>query len=497
MAKKNTDFLEGAVSFAQERFTEGSAKYAKKHPAPKIKPAAFDKLDGPAGDHFTLGFARANIMPADLPKKKYWVAGYRAYNPATGVLDPMTCSAVWIDDNTGRGGVFLVSVDSVGMSSYDSDLIVEAMQPELDMIGCRGMFIMSCHNHAGIDTLGYWGPLPLTGRDPKYMAIVHEGVKKVMRGAYKNRKEGDLFHGTIEAPDVLRDSRPPQVWSKVFTRLRFAPRDGSKETWLLNLGTHAEAMLGKNSLISADFPCYLRRRVAKLNGAEVIWFTGCEGGLIRPKELDEDNIVSTVMCGELLADAAMAIENDRKLPPLLNFLRQPYYSPVDNVMLLTAVKLGVIKSKKKFATGGEGTGYSLQTEMTYMELGGSAKSDGNLQTGGLEMLFMPCEYFPELAYGGYLSAGESATGLGPEANPLPLCEIAGNPDLLIFNLCNDMTGYVVPPNDWILNEKTPYVNGGKDKTGRNHYEETNSLGPRTAQTIADTFAGMMERVRNS
>ena len=483
MAKKDIDFLEGVVSFTQERFAKGAVKYGDKHPAPEIPQAAYDKLEEPAGEHFTLGFAKADIMPDDLPKKKYWVAGYRINNAATGVLDPMTCSALWIDDNSGRGGVFLVSVDSVGMSSYDSDLIVESMKAELDMINCRGVFIMSCHNHAGIDTLGYWGPLPLTGRNPKYMAIVHEGVRKVIRGAYKNRREGDLFHGTIEAPDVLRDSRPPQVWSKTLTRLRFAPSDGSRETWLLNLGCHSEAMLGKNSLVSADFPCYLRRRVAKVNGAEVIWFIGCEGGLIRPKELDENNIKSTMLCGEMLADAAMAVTGERKLPPLLNILRQPYYCPTENVMLLMAVKIGVIKTGKKFAAGSGG--YSILTEMTYMNL------------GGLEMLLLPCELFPELAYGGYLPAEESATGLGPEANPLPLVEIAQNPDLLVFNLCNDMTGYVVPPNDWILNEQTPYVKGGKDKTGRNHYEETNSLGPKTAEVIAETFKGMMETVRNS
>ncbi|MDR2686387.1 MAG: hypothetical protein LBB75_01430 [Oscillospiraceae bacterium] len=487
----STDILGGVVSFARERFAKGSAKYGQKHPAKAIPRAAYDKLGEPASDHFTLGFAKADIMPDDLPKKKYWVAGYRINNAATGVLDPMTCSAVWIDDNTGRGGVFLVSVDSVGMSSYDSDLIVESMRAELEMIHCRGVFIMSCHNHAGIDTLGYWGPLPLTGRDPKYMDIVHGGIKKVMRGAYRTRRDGDLFHGTIEAPDVLRDSRPPQVWNRTLTRLRFAPADGSKETWLLNLGTHAESMLGANSLISADFPCYLRRRVAKKNGAEVIWFTGCEGGLIRPKELDENNIVSTVMCGEMLADAAMAITGDRKLPPLLNFLRQAYLCEAENVMLLMAVKLGIIKTGKKVAGGTGATGYCIETEMTYMNLGGS------LQEGGLEMLFLPCELFPELAYGGYLAAGESATGLGPEANPKPLCEIAGNPGLLVFNLCNDMTGYVVPPNDWVLNEKTPYVNGGKDSAGRNHYEETNSLGPRTAEIIAGTFQGMMETVRGA
>lgn len=479
------DALAGIISFMQGRFAAGAPKHKKKHPPAQLPKAAYDKLDTPKSDRFTLGFAKTDIMPDDLPKKKYWVAGYRINNPAIGVLDPMTCSAVWLDDNSGRGGIFLVSVDSVGMSSYDSDLIVASIQAQLDEIGCRGVFIMSCHNHAGIDTLGYWGPLPRSGRNPKYMAIVHAGVRKVMREAYRNRKDGDLFHGTIEAPDVLRDTRPPEVYSKTLTRLRFAPSDGSQETWMLNLGCHSESLLGKNSLVSADFPGFLRNRVLQQNGAEVIYFIGCEGGLIRPKELHEDNIESTRICGEMLADAAMAITGERKLPPLLNMLRQPYYSEADNWLLLAAAKIGIFKNEHRAAVGSSSLGYSIQTEMTYMNL------------GGLEILLLPCELFPELAYGGYLSAEESATGQGPEVNPEPLCSIAGNPDLLIFNLCNDMTGYVVPPNDWHLHESRPYLDGGKDASGRKHYEETNSLGPNTAKIIAETFREIMKTVHNA
>ena len=320
------------------------------------------------------------------------------------------------------------------------------------------------------------------------MRILYNGVHRVMREAYAARKDGALYHGTIEAPDVLRDSRPPQVWNKTLTRLRFAPADGSTETWIVNFGSHSESMLGKNSLVSADFPGHLRRRVRKWGGAEVIYFIGPQGGLIRPKELDENNIKSTCMCGSMVADALMRIKNDRALPALLNILRQPYYSEADNLMLMVAVKLGIIKNDTRVAWGRGALGYSVQTEMSFLSLGGP---------GGLEMLFLPCELFPKLAYGGYMTAEESATGLGPEANPPTLCDIAQNPDLLIFALVNDMTGYVVPPNDWILNEKTPYVNGGKDKTGRNHYEETNSLGPRTAEIIAETFTQMMETVREA
>jgi hypothetical protein len=119
------------------------------------------------------------------------------------------------------------------------------------------------------------------------------------------------------------------------------------------------------------------------------------------------------------------------------------------------------------------------------------------EIGDLHMLLLPCELFPELAYGGYLDEDESATGLGAEVNPKTLLEIAGDDSIVIFGLANDEVGYVVPPNDFLLNPDTPYFERVHDRHGRNHYEETNSLGPNTAQRIADVFESMIKTVRET
>ena len=66
--------------------------------------------------------------------------------------------------------------------------------------------------------------------------------------------------------------------------------------------------------------------------------------------------------------------------------------------------------------------------MTYFEI------------GDLKMLLLPSELFPERAYGGYLSAEESAEGKSPDINPKPLIEIADDKDLLIYGATNDFTG---------------------------------------------------------
>lgn len=471
------------AKFVKKRMMKKGAKLCKKHPAPPLPKGVFDKIDGPKSELFTAGFSKTDIMP-DVTKKKYWIAGYNAYNPAKGVLDPMTTSAFWIDDNSGRGGVVFISVDSVGLTNYDVKLARDNLKCFCEKTGCRSINLFSTHNHAAIDTVGMWGPIPLTGRDKGYMKILHDGIKKVVEEAYANKKDGSLYYGKKETPEIQRDSRLPTVFNKDLTRLRFVPNDGSTEVWMLNYASHTESMLGHNPIVSADFACYMRRGIMETAGAEVLYGIGAIGGLIRLKELDKNNIESTKIGGKALADTAVAIVDERKLSPVINLLRQEYYSPVDNYVLATLASIGVMKSE---FCGFENSSLNLavKTEMTYFEI------------GDLNILLLPSEIFPELVYGGYLSVEESAEGKGPEINPDPLIKIAGDDNLLLFGVTNDFTGYVIPPNDFLVNKDIPFAEQAKDRLGRGHYEETNSLGPKTAQTIADTFKGIMDTVNAS
>ena len=111
------------------------------------------------------------------------------------------------------------------------------------------------------------------------------------------------------------------------------------------------------------------------------------------------------------------------------------------------------------------------------------------------MLLLPGEMFPSTVYGGYDEAEESSTGLGPEANPPALADVAYDPDLLVFGITNDMTGYVVPPNDFVLNPTQPYLNKAKDRFDRGHYHETNSMGEQAQAVIEEQFADIISRVK--
>ena len=57
-----------------------------------------------------------------------------------------------------------------------------------------------------------------------------------------------------------------------------------------------------------------------------------------------------------------------------------------------------------------------------------------------------------------------------------------------------MAGYVVTPNEFILNPTKPYLDTATDKFGDRHYHETNSLGESAAFTIAGEFAKLAEKM---
>lgn len=469
-----------------------AVKSGKELPMPAIR--SFDWIPNPLGTGFFCGFAKADILPKDFGRKKYYVAGYGENNPATGVLDKPYVHALWLDDNSGRGGIVFVSIDDVGMLSRDVNEIRKRLRNFSVLANCRSINILSTHNHAGIDTMGIWGPLPLTGRDPAYMDFIFETVVECVKKAYEKRQSGKLFKGSISVEDMQEDIRLPIVYSKALTRLRFIPDNGGRETWLLNFASHSESLQGCNSRVSADFPGYMRERISEEADADVLYCVGCIGGMISMGIPDEKEIrdaggdfaESTKRIGRKLAGYAMAIKEETELKPNISFAKRECYFEADNTVLMLAAKANIIKANA-FYSSESSTGNVLKSELSYFEI------------DGFKILMLPCELFPELAYGGYLEAEESGTGLASSVNPVPLVETAGS-DVMFIGLANDEIGYVIPPNDFLLNENLPYAENARDSLGRKHYEETNSLGPNTAKTISACFEAIqadVERKKSS
>ncbi len=481
-------FATGAIA---GRMSKNAQKRFIKTPPPELPEGKFDYIAEAKADYFTVGFGKTVIMPSDIHARPFYVAGYRGNNPATDVLDDQMVHAVWIDDNSGRGGVVFVSTDTIGLFKYDTDIIQESLSEFKKKTGCRAINIFSTHDHAALDTMGLWGPtigkkIPKkTGRDPEFCEIVRQGVKKAVELAYEDRRDGEIFWGAKDVPDTWqRDSRLPEVKSTLMTRLRFVPKEGGREVYILNFASHSESLQGKNTKVSADFPCYLRREIMEKTGAEVAYFVGAIGGLLSMHPMDEDNEKSTMITGQKLAGIALSIDNEKKLEPKINFIRQEFYVEAENYVLIAAAKTHIIPAVP-YDIGRGKINLGLLTEMSYYEI------------GDCHMLLLPGEIYPELVYGGYLSAEQSAEGKPPEENPVPLQQLADDNGLLVFGLSNDEIGYIVTPNDFMLNADLPYIDQVRDRLDRRHYEETNSLGPNTAHIIAGVFTDMIAQVKKA
>ncbi len=458
----------------------GISKFSAK---PKITKALFSCPKEIKSDHFTVGFGRDKIMPKDVTAHRYYIAGYGSYNPAKGVIEPVYAHAVWIDDNSGLGGIVLVSVDCVGLLSYDVSRINDRLTDFKKETGCRSINLMATHTHAGIDTMGMWGSLPLTGRRKDYMDIVYNGIITAVKVAYAGRRDGDLYFGNADTENIQDDKREPSVFCKRLYRLRFVPQDGSKEIYMVNYASHPEVLYGSNSYVCPDYPAYMRKKITDKTGADVIFFNGAVGGMITPLVANPNNRrVSTKIAGEKIADVCLGITNEEKLKPSIGVIRQEFLAKFENTMLLLCGLFHIMPSDKVFSGDGP-LGISIKTSLTYIEIGKA------------KLLTIPGELFPELAYGGYLENGAAGS---PDMNPKPLTEIAGDPDMMIFGLGNDELGYILPPNDFLLNEKYPYIlRPANDFRGCSHYEETESAGGCLGPTIAAEFTKMMETVNKT
>lgn len=461
-------------------------KLAKKEGYPeKPAPATPIRMKNKEDDLFRCGFASKVTMPENIHDHTYYLAGHRTGKTVADILDPLTVSAMWLDCKD--GGMLLIGADMVGFANVEANAIRDSLRDFAEKTDCRSINILCTHNHAGIDTLGYWGkgiagtPIPSDGKDPAFMALITQHIRECCEQAYADRKEGKLYIGTIHVPDAVYRKREPIYCRDVLSRIRFVPEDGSKETWWLNFGAHPNTMGGANQRISAEYPGYMRAKINEIQPTNVLFGVGAIAAC-DPGQYSEDVYECARMEGVKLAEAAFAIDNDVQLAPEITVVRQPYFAPVDNAVLAL---MSIVKTVnyEKVASKDSDLGLALRTEMTY------------IQIGSQKILLLPGEAVPEFVFDHYSPAETSATGMGPEVNAKPLVRVADDDNLIVFGLANDMTGYMVPVNDFVLNETGPYLNTAKDRFGNRHYHETNSLSPKITQVVSDTFATIMQQVQ--
>ncbi len=447
------------------------------------------RFDYATGNCFTCGFGKAVITPDDVSSGKYFIAGYDSNNPATGVLDDMFARAVYIDDNTSRGGVILCAIDAVGISRKDINDIRKLVLESGNVNNLKSINISSTHSHSAIDTQGLWGEkLYKSGRNEEFMTHLKKKAAQAIIEAYKNRKDGKLYYSVNETHDLQFDCRTPDTYDRNLTKIRFEPFDGSSGICMVNFASHAELMGDRTKNVSADFPCYMIREIESANeGMNAVFYNGAIGGMISAKEIKKiyrneiDCEAYTKEFGKMLGEIVNQMKDETEIAPVINVAATPVKITAQNFVLILARLLKVLNND--IARTNKRSVAAIHTEVGYLELGNSE----------IGMYLIPGELFPELYNGEFLSAEESGTGKA--ADYKVLSEMGGAKHHFVIGLCNDELGYIIPDNDFVLDKKTPYINNGKDRFDRSHYEETNSTGRETARTLLESTDALISKVK--
>lgn len=439
-----------------------------------------NSFDFSSGENFTCGFSKAILTPTDVKEEKYFIAGYDSNNKAEDVLDDMFARAFFIDDNKGNGGVIFCSIDAVGMSRKDINDIRKLVLVSNEIGKLKSLNICCTHSHSAIDTQGLWGEkIYKSGKNTEFMNELKKKTANAIIEAYKNRADGKLYFSKIETEDLQYDCRTPETYDKNLNRIHFVPDDKEKkEIFIVNFASHAELLGSKTKKVSADFPCYMIREIEENHkNCEVVYLNGAIGGMISAKEI-KAVYRNTIDCeeytknfGKTLGELVLSLNDEEEIEPIINVKSKQINVPVNNFVLTLARLLKVLNNdfiKTK-------TNAYVISETGYLVF-------GNKQ---IALFLIPGELFPELYNGEFLNSETSANSCEAEYTPLiKMTDIKNN---FVVGLCNDELGYIIPKNDFYLNNETPYINSGNDHLKRNHYEETNSVGPKVAETILHTF----------
>lgn len=451
-----------------------------------------------------------------------WMAGFGNTTPAFDVHDDVWARAVVVQN--GDISIALVSIDAVGLFRDDVERIRAAVTKR-NMGVPDYVLVSSTHTHESVDTMGQWGPikalLPERGVDDGWLKdTLIEGAAQAVSDAMLSARPAKVRSAQprlgAKTRQVINDTRDPYVSDDTVTVLQFVEAQGGAVIGsLVAWANHPETLAGENNSISSDFVWALRdgveKGVFKKDGSLVaaglggtcVYFSGAVGGMMtslraRPTSVDGDmpaerSFAKTKAVGDLVAIAALeglATATEEQAPNLA-FGAQTLKLPIDNetFRLLTLPGVDIIRRTL--------VDFDRTRGVTADNIPHVLTEVSKVQLGGVRFVGVPGELLPELAVGFDAEYAFGGPVIDP-ANPAPpdLSKAPAGPYLkaklggekpVVLGLANDENGYLVPDYDFKLHPTKPY---SEQATG-DHYEETNSLGPKTTSLVLGALDGLL------
>jgi len=432
-----------------------------------------------------------------------WIAGFSSGRYATGIHDPIEARLLVLERD-GRS-LAVVSVDWVGFLRDDLELLrADARAAGLEL---GYLVVSSTHDHEGPDTIGLWGPdVAHTGRDEHYLARARAELVAGLSAALARLEPVRLRAAVGHTDGLVHDSRQPQALDERVTAIAFErPDDGSPLATVVHWANHPEALDGDNTLLTADFPGALRRRLeADQPGAIGLYWQGALGGLLNPLHvtvldpsgapLPDESFEKAERLGGLVAEEALRAlaedGEDATLDGRLRWQAREVLLPFDNLEMTAAVMMGLLPRQAYDERGREAEpalyGRFVRTEVAVIEL------------GALQIATAPGEMYPESALVG--PAGETFyqqpqdPGADFQGAPCeaPL-ESRLRPDAVrvVLGLANDELGYLVPRCQF--DREAPYAYGRDEP----QYGEGFAVSPETTPLLFEAYQECLDALASS
>ena len=444
---------------------------------------------------WSLGYSQEILTPEDLETRGYYMAGYSIGKITFKKYDDIKVRTICLDDGSGRGKVAFSVIDAIGLANSDVRKIRERLAAFASEKNIVSINVGVTHTHSGLDTQGIWSKEPQTvfnnilssifdidtynGTDPALMERIFTLTAKSVRDACSGMKQGSLTLATKDISSYVMDKCDPDYFISDLYRFKFTPYDGSKGTIIANFGAHPETVgfttdSFPGDTLSADYVPYIEEVVNK-GGFNFMFFQGAIGSLISANrhlsgdELKIDRYQEAVRYGQEIGyillgmsykteqecidyvldkerEAADMAASDKYTPwykdwvvehpekevaPILNIALKEILFKVDNPFLQAVGKVSL--TNNTMVVDDDGSIYT-PTEIGYMEIGKD-----------LKVILMPGETAPELIIGGKTMTSQGSCS-GEDFMFKPLRDIVGE-NLIVFDVMNDATGYIIPDND--------------------------------------------------
>jgi hypothetical protein len=430
-----------------------------------------------AAGELRAGAAIRKVTPSlDQPR---YLAGFGEGRAATGVHDDLWTRCLAL--SSGAKPVVVCAVDTIGLF-YDDVRKIRALVPEALLV------VASTHVHEAPDTMGQWGPrMGVSGLDEAYNASIIEKTADAAREALQKLEPAQAFPASVTPRDVAAwydDSRPPVVHDPEILSLTLRGRGSRTIATLVNWNNHPEALGSRNTLITSDWPHFMRAKLEAAGAGPVVFVNGAMGGMQSPlgaKIVDPatgapapaNSFRFAEVVGEYAAGHVLASGKKAKRAKIdqVDYREAEIPIPVANQMFILASKSGMFKGRKAFTPDG-----MTVVPVGYLRLAAGAKPV-------VEVAMIPGEMYPENSLGGVVCDPNSEF---PDAKPeTPIKKMMTAPYRMLFGLANDEIGYILPKCQW--DEKPPFTFGATKRW----YGEVNSVGPEAAGRIAAAFEQLL------